>query len=385
MTYLVKEIDSLENISIDAWEKLSRNKSIFLEKIWFEYNCKELNLLNRVIGIFYKNELVGMLPIFIVKNSNIDVWHNVYNFFKFSDDFNYNKNCFENKKEEEVLPYVIITSPYGYICDIISGVNFNYDLISRIQDQIDVICCEENAVICAYLWVKESLDCFDKVLLEKRFNKIFMGGDHYIYIDDFKSFDDYLNVIKKKRSRDIRREMRIFDENQYIFTVSNDIKNAFEEIVTLRSNFVNKYGDNSSLDKVKREIEFYQKYKEKVLVAKVYCKNELIGYMIGFSKQDVFYCKSIGFDYDKSKYGYCYFNIFYRLINYLILNTQVTKIEMGGGSVEAKLRKGFKIDNYFGYFKTYDENMNWYINDIRDYSNKKRKYYDNLIKLHSKF
>lgn len=381
MTYQVKEIECVEEMPNYIWKKLSQYKSIFLEKTWIEYSSKEMNLSNRVIGIFDGNRLVGILPIFIVKEKNIDVWHNVYNFFKYSIDFNYSREYFENNKEE-VLPYAIITSPFGYICDIISEIEFDYDTISKIQNQIDIICCREHAVICAYLWVKESSDCFEEVLLDKGFNKIFMGGDHYIDIGNFNSFDDFLNSMNKKKRSCIRREMRIFDKNQYTIYISKDIEGTIGEILDLRLNHLKKYENDVCLDKIKRELEFYLKYKENILIIKAYCENILVGYMIGFCKMSVFYCKSIGFDYEKSKKGYCYFNLLYKLIDYLIINTEVTKIEIGGGSVEAKLLKGFRIDNYFGYFKVYNEKMDWYINDICDYSFRKHQYYNGLVNLH---
>ena len=374
MKYNVKEIILNERI-IDFWEKSSNKIMINSSYEWYMIYSEKISSKNVCYGLFENYELISIATAFIIDNIGVNTWHNCFTFYNNSNDFNYSKISFVDKREEDLLPYMILTSPFGYTNDFISQRNLSEKEIIFFINGILKSAKLKGMKMCSFLWQEDSDQVKLKAMNKCRLIKNFMGCNHYLEIDNFNSFNDYMNSLKKKRSKNIKRERKIFSQNKFEVKLASLTEKKINILINLKRNLNEKYNYNQPISFIKKEINFLLKHPNSMLF-ELYKLNILVGYLIGFLWNNCFYCVSIGFDYENINEGYCYFNVLYYLIEYLIENTNVKRIYFGGGALEAKLSRGFKPISYLGYYKFFDNNLNWFKKDIEEYGKAKLEYYN---------
>lgn len=399
MEYVVKMLEIREKEKL-FWQSHSRKNSIFMAYEWHEFFSSKLGAECVYYGLFCGDEMLAIQPSFVITRAGIDVWHNCFEFYRNSDDFEYNKKCFEGHDENEILPYLLITSPFGYVNEIISSRALNKSEVSFFIENILKLSEQSAMKFCVFMWQEANDDIKTEVMRAHNMLENFMGCNHYLNLAHFNTFESYTKCLKKKRQENIRREQKAFHDGAYEIKPVEDKPGDILKISSLKRNLLNKYAyheaenragekaegqkeeDKAEVDKAVSslvdELKFLLSH-EKSLLFEMSVRDTLVGYLIGFIHNETFYCSSIGFDYSKTKGGYCYFNMFYYLIDYLIHSSRHLKyIEFGGGSLEAKLMKNFRPLDYVGYYRFFSDDLDWFKQEIIDYGVKKEAYYKNM-------
>lgn len=251
-------------------------------------------------------------------------------------------------------------SPYCYRTKISLGKNLNEGpVLNYLTKKIDAICKKEKILFSSFLFVSE----FDKRLplyLENLgYRKFFYKNSLYLDVR-WRNFEDYLQSLKHKVRKSVRREIKSCKENGVTIEEVSEFKGLSMTLSDLFSNLILKYRKN-----VKRPFDasFYEslsdyaKDKTKVFIAKK--KGAVVGFSICLRHGeilDMFHC---GFNYELlEKSDFVYFNTcYYKPIKWA-LQEGIRKMYYRMTAEEVKYRRGCKPEKVYSFVKCHNRLVN---------------------------
>lgn len=365
-------VDSI-NIEIweelkDEWKYLDSDKSIYCSYEWLK--SVEGMLGNKSCYIIAKNEngeLVGGVSCYIIDNLNIYAFYNIPKFFTDKSIFDETKRyCIDkavltelystlSRNLEEYYPILISCSPYGYKSSFIFSKNIDNITKKKVAEVIikefNDLSTKLKVKLSAFLYIeKEEREELYSILNKYNYKCFFTEGNIHLPIR-WSSFDNYLNSLNGNRRKKIRKEIETF--NKMSFTIKKKGCKIFgKETAKLQSNLQKKYGHGGDISRLKKGYRRITKYLSKYVTNFIIEKdNNIYGVGIFYLKDNKYYAKAAGFDYNLIEGSYAYFNlVFYEPIRDSILNG-IKEIDYGIGSVEAKLLRGCIIKPLFWAIK----------------------------------
>lgn len=183
----------------------------------------------------------------------------------------------------------------------------------------------------------------DVNIYSKMYNRIPFYPNTVLKLD-FKSFEDYLKHLKKKKRWDVRNKMKLF--NKYgcdVDIYSNSEINNYQELFLLYKNTNNNNEEVSNI--INYNQQTFNNMNELPDCYKwifVTYKNQLVGFALLVEENEVLVFKHVGLDYKHSYESFAYFNLFYIAIQYGI-SKGYKKMYCGSTTYETKKRIGCSL------------------------------------------
>jgi hypothetical protein len=229
------------------------------------------------------------------------------------------------------------------------------DVFNLISAKIDEVCREERIPVSCFNAVPE----FDELLADKLqdFGYFRASTRNHLYLDiPWSSFDEYLNSLEHKVSRNVKREIKKCEEAGILIEEEKNFENDAVTLSNLSANTFSKYNKDreSPVDSSYfTALSKYAKDDARVFVAK---KNErIIGFSLCFRKKDIIDVSMVGFDYDSlTKTDFAYFNVTYYVPVKWAIDKGIRRAYYRFGTEEAKLKRGCKIEKLHTFLKLHN-------------------------------
>jgi predicted N-acyltransferase len=258
-----------------------------------------------------------------------------------------------------LYPALVSVAPYGYISSICHRPDLAQCEIREATDHLlwafDDLASEHGVMSKAFLYVPDQRNFFLADALTRRgYHTMALLGECLLPIS-WTSFEDYLATHTSSRRWAIRADIRNFERSG--MTVHVEGPDALDDrLAQLQSNVQRKYGHRGNLDRIKlgySRIKHYLAPQVRVFVARR--GSDTVGFALFYELDDVYYCKQVGFDYQRLGNDACYFNVlFYEPIRQAI-SKGIQLIHYGSESYEAKMGRGCKLKTLSGYFHLGDQ------------------------------
>lgn len=313
---------------------------------WFKTleEHKRLELSQFYISVYYRNNLVAFAPCFFEPLESFTKSKALKALI--------NAGCKFNLLNKQVL---ICSCPYCFRSRLIVDVNFKNSLIyPLILQKIDEICKERRILFSAFPYVYESDILLQKTLRNSGYLKFLRHDTFYMNIC-WASFEDYLASRKYGIRKDIRREIRKFNQSGLIIETNPNIPQISKKLSILFANWLKKYKSNlSSFDSsFFADLGIFAGDNIKLFVAKKDC--EIIAFCLIFRHKDVADVCMFGTDYSqRTKNDFAYFNlVYYEPIKWAIENN-IRKIYYGPTAENVKLRFGCTSEKLSSFIKCHN-------------------------------
>jgi len=370
MEYEIRIYNTIESLGESKWQLLYQKNSLYLSYEWLRSVEGMLTSDTFYVTAWSKHtkKILAGIPCYLVKN------HETYSFFNMARlltedlgliDF---ENVIANEKREqldeymktlsisrdELYPCLICVSPFGYTSSI--GINKSEghqkeELFRAIIDAFNVLSDSYKASNQAFLYVdKPDESSLVQLLKMEGYLEWCMAAECTIPIF-WKSFNEYIEHLPKKRRDNVKRELRVFREKGYKIDIVG-AESLTKELVPLQAQVHRKYGHRGNYDRIQRGFEQIKKYLGKyVRVFLIRDNSAVLGFALFYEMNDIYYCKQVGFDYAKLDDDFSYFNCaFYKPISEAIF-TGKRAISYGIGAYSAKVRRGGQLSPLYGYLK----------------------------------
>ncbi len=237
-------------------------------------------------------------------------------------------------------------------------------LINAILSRIDDICRKEGILFSSFLFVSEMDGDLSGWLSNAGYNGFPNATSYYLDVR-WKSFEEYLNNLKRVVRKRIRREIRRCVENGIVIEARNKFSDVSTELSTLSLNVLARYNapktelyEPSFFEKLD---DYYASGTSQMFLAKK--DGTLVGFSLNLrhkSSLDAFRC---GFNYAKQeKSDFTYFNLVYYLTIKWAIEHNIKKIYFRPSADEVKLRFGCKPEKLYSYVKCQNRHLNFGIN-----------------------
>jgi predicted N-acyltransferase len=265
------------------------------------------------------------------------------------------------------------------------GENYNTKtILSLFSAKIDDICKKQKILFSSFLFVSE----FDDLLMKNLENLNYTKFPNIItyYLDvNWSTFEEYLESLKNRRRRAIKREIKDCLEDGVSIEEESLSENIAKKLSELEANVSYKYTHtNNKLDpsffiKLMR----YAKNNIRLLIARK--NNEIVGFFLGLQQKDVLDGYMVGLDYTAGKKAnFIYFNLVYYKTIQLAIDAKIKKIYYRYSSDQAKLNRGCRPEQTYSFIKCHDSHFGPLMNNLfktQIYSNvKSRSLHDNFKK-----
>lgn len=162
------------------------------------------------------------------------------------------------------------------------------------------------------------------------------------------SIDDYLAAISPQYRRKIRREMRVFGEADYQ-TAEVRLAECLAEAGPLVCNLQHRYGHVDDDEVWQAELEqMAELLGERGVVFSCRHEGALAGFALGYPHDKTLYMRRCGFDYDRLRDAFEYFNLGYYLPLQYAYRQGLKRLHLGPTAYEAKVRRGAVLAPLWG-------------------------------------
>lgn len=190
MNYTVKNI-LIGETEEHFWKINSMENSIFIDYDWHIYFSSKLCAECIYYGLFEGDEMIAIQPAFVINKLGVDVWHNCFSFYNNSDDFKYEKECFSNHMESEILPYMLITAPFAYVNEIISSRVLNNVELNFFIENMLKLSEQRGMKFCVFMWQEDNNEVKTNIFKDNNMLENFIGCNHYLDINNMDTFESY--------------------------------------------------------------------------------------------------------------------------------------------------------------------------------------------------
>lgn len=344
----VKVFQSIDDIGKSAVDSIADDP--FFTYGWFKTLENQTNKVSPIyIAIYEDNRIVCIAPFFIesIEQDALGLFSKLLNLFFpqnkaltcYSPRCYRSKVLFSNNQKEKTILYLL-------------------------NKKIDEICKKQKIIKSHFPYISE----YDKLLLEnlEKYGYQKMLGVTTLYLKiKWSTFDEYIESLKYKTRKKIKREIRKFKENG-ILIEEVELQDLATKLSDLYENLNYKYHKDNYKGRVFDTQFFnslykYAKENTKIFIAKK--DNEIIGFSLLLKKGDTLDVPMVGFNYDaQTKTDFSYFNLaYYTPIQWAIEN-KIEKIYYRYTMEKIKLDRGCTPEKTY-YFVKYHNNFIRIIHD----------------------
>lgn len=341
--YKTKIIESINEINKRDWNNLS--ESIYSSHKWMKL-CEEEKVEDsesRHILLYKKNDLIAILPTFLVKKGA---------FFDLERYFSKKHKLILKLINKPIKKTLVAYYPLTQKSEIMSK-QITSDEIKKLIEEMQKIARKEKANYVVYQYVSEKEEILDKILTKEKFSKAYYAKESIINLENSNNLEEYISKQKRTRRKVMKKDIKIFEESNARLEFSKKQIITGQEMIPLISNIYSKYkGRNvftaEFLDKICKILS------EKTRFVVVYKNNKKIGFNMWFKTKDKFESFKFGRDFEETKNNRTYFTLlFYEKIRQAI-KENVKKINLGIETEQTKKTRGAEQTNLFLYIKSTD-------------------------------
>lgn len=352
---------NIDEIKSEEWDLLAKESSAFYDHGWF----KSFNhLLGKAIFIaaYEQDRLVGLLPCFIVSNTREYLYHNpkdallcrneidlsqfIFRLGKYKSWFVLNciskfSKIFEPVLNKMIFPACICISPRGFVGDCLYE---NELVLQNLLNALNEICKKNSIRTKCFMWVSKENHKLISHLKSADFNSLIGEMDFNIDIK-WKDFNEFMGSLNRLRKWRFKKDIKNIELHAYSIKFNEGIdyvSSHIDQISELAQKHAVACGDLLSVHDIK---ETYQRtlgnMKDKIYtITAMDDKSEIIGFCIGFRKNDKLYPKFEGYDPVMSRKMGIHHNLVYysHVLNAIERNQQ--KVHFGAGDPQSKLSRG---------------------------------------------
>jgi hypothetical protein len=176
---------------------------------------------------------------------------------------------------------------------------------------------------------------------------VLMSADSAIDIPG-STIDDYIATIPSQYRRKIRREMRVFEAAHYQ-TAEVRLEDCLAEAGALVCNLQHRYGHMDDDGVWQGELgKMAELLDERGVVFSCRHEGALAGFALGYPHGQTLYMRRCGFDYDRLRDAFEYFNLGYYLPLRYAYRQGLKRLHLGPTAYEAKVRRGATLAPLWG-------------------------------------
>lgn len=157
-------------------------------------------------------------------------------------------------------------------------------------------------------------------------------------------FADYLHSLKSHKRREIGREERVFNAAGFRLE-TGPLSRYLSEAAPLLAQVEGKYGNNVDIDifedSLRRQAEALD---ERSVVFACREGTDLVGFVLAFEWGSTLYARTIGFDYERLRGAYEYFNLTYYQPIHHAYRRGLNALHLGLDSYDGKLSRGARLE-----------------------------------------
>lgn len=370
---VIKTHTDINEINREQWDKLAENSTPFYDYGWFKsFQCLLGNPL--YIAAYDNDKLVGVLPGFIVTDTDTYLYHNHRDAFFCRNEIDFCKFLERKKKKhysytlktiakiskslesifnKVFFPAYVCISPRGFVGDLLSE---NNSIGSTILGNIKSIVSRYGVRCISFMWVLESNKNLINLLKENKFKQLV--GEFYFELKLKTSslnngFSDFKSSVRQKHKKVINK----LSENNYVADYYANI-----DIIVKNIDYLSEVGGKQA---EKRgdiiDSKFYKKSLLKLnkeMGDSLYCvviRNEqkIVGFDLGCQKMGKLYPKFGWYDESLNRKLLLHSNLLYSQHVLNATRENKTAIWYGAGDPEAKSSRGAHavIGNCFYHFQ----------------------------------
>lgn len=175
----------------------------------------------------------------------------------------------------------------------------------------------------------------------------YVAGANCVLDVRWSSMDEYVRSMGRHRGGNIRREMRIFDEQGYSI-VEGRLSDWVDVAADLLAQLERRYGHAASAAAEAAELRAIAACADDHShVLAIRDGADVVGVMLLFLWEGVVYGRSAGFNYAATKKAYEYFNLYYEAIR-LAIRHGYRRLDLGMATYRAKLARGARLEPLWG-------------------------------------
>lgn len=355
----------------------------YSSSIWLDTISKSSAVSPKLLTVFKDGKLLGGMIIDILGTNQVSKDYNpnyLLSDYNPSIELPTNFDALRKKINKMIL------------CTNRSSTSFDFRFIEDINNDEKKIIFEESIIFLErlrlpiiFMYVPDSDSIVNQVLKKKHYIRYFINNNYYL---PQVSYEDYLNLFKSRKKKNIKREIKKFVDSEYqISQVELSYKNIELFSRFFEKNFVkyNNYEFNcqyfvnrlwSLINNLKEEnIFLYFLYKD---------YNCAVGASLDIKYKNIIYGYQIGIDYEKVNKviaPYFYLSFYNSLFN---SSNQKNILNLSIGLDKEKINRGFKAEKNLLYIHSdlvYSSNFNTLNKYIEDYYNDLyNKYSKNIVR-----
>lgn len=348
--YELRVFNAIDEISEDQIDSISND--FFFTYSWFKTleEQKDFKISPFYIAAYNQGKLVAFAPCFVdFLNHYFSYSRQVVPFMK---KFLKVGSRLGLWKKHVLLCY----SPFCFRSKILINETFkNATIFASICQKINEICRKEQIQFSSFLFVSD----FDVLLAKtlQNFDYIRFPWMDTLYLDvHWPSFEAFLASFKCKIRKDIKRQIRKFNQSGLIIEKNPNIEELSERLSVLYANVFRKYnGNNPPPYRVSffRNLCRYAGDKIKLFTAKKH--GETVAFSLDLKHKDTVDGFMFGCDYNsRTQTDFAYFNlIYYEPIKWAI-QEGISKIFYRLAAENVKLRIGCKREKNWSFVKCHN-------------------------------
>jgi len=234
-------------------------------------------------------------------------------------------------------------------------------ILNLLTNKIDAFCKNERILFSSFRFVSE----FDQLLIGNLpdFGYVQSSSLTNFYLDvRWPSFKAYLKSVNYKYRKDIKREIKKFEENG-ITIEELEFEDIPAYVSELASNLYLKYNyETTSYSSFFNKLTKYAKDRVKIFIAK---KNDaVVGFSLNLRQGDILDTCFAGFKYDNlTSTDFIHFNVCYYAPIRWAIDEGIKKINYRWGQEKIKLYRGCKPEKTYSFVKCHDELLGPLINN----------------------
>jgi hypothetical protein len=248
---------------------------------------------------------------------------------------------------EELFPAVLLGGRAGYTSEVMLRVpaDGRDEFWARFADEVDSLVHEWGARSTWLLYGRSS---------SAEATQRAIGGSVYemmpVTIVDLPPGGTaaWLSALRGHRRRRVQQEMRAFGRAGYQVQISPlgaDDAPAFGDLL---ANTLRKYRGAASSAAMRSYVRLQAETMNRASVAfRCYLGGALVAFSYGFEWNGSLYMRACGFDYERLRQTYEYFNLVYYYPIRVAYERRLQKVEFGPASYEAKLLRGARLESRY--------------------------------------
>jgi predicted N-acyltransferase len=356
MTLQIRVYNTVDDIGKESIDSIADDG--FFTYGWFKTLevSNPFNLKPFYLAVYDGSRIVAVAPCIKVNLSQNSL---LKNNFLAKQAMNLNKNF---KLYNDII--LICYSPMSLHGKVLADPNYSRGaILDSVCWKISHICKKERLLFSSFLYVSQ----FEQLLIENLEN---YGYHRFpckptMSLDiQWTSFNDYIESLKHKVTRNAKREIRKFEESGITIEEANNFGSIASILAALNSNLYLRHtnrADNPYDSSFFRNLSLYNRDNTKVFIAKK--QGEIVGFSIALMHKKVMDILTCGFNYEIiTNKDFVYFNIVYNEpIKFAIANG-LDRIHFRIAAENIKLKRGCKSEETYSFVKCHNQVLGFLFN-----------------------